>query len=374
MKKADVIIIGAGAIGCSIAYFLGKEGLKTIVVEQDSIGAHASGYAPGILSPLGVASESMGVMLPLTTKSFEMHRELAEQLLAETGIDYYFRQSPLLTLALTHPEAYGLKDTVDALQHQGFSIRWLDGDTVHQIESRISIEAIGAAYNEEAGELDSYRYVLALAQAAEKHGAEIQHGRFLGLKREGTRLTAVQLSSGKITCDCTVLAMGPWTGLASSSLGLSIPVRPQKGQTLRVRASGPPFTTMLAWGSYYNSTTRHDGLIYHGATHEDADFDEEPTTEGRDRLIQSLLTMVPSLAEAELVLQTACLRPLPADGLPVIGEVPAWNGVYLATGHWTKGILLSPVTGRILADLILDGTTSIPIEPLSITRFDSSKS
>jgi len=84
--------------------------------------------------------------------------------------------------------------------------------------------------------------------------------------------------------------------------------------------------------------------------------------------------MVPSLAEAELVLQTACLRPLPADGLPIIGEVPGWNGVYLATGHWKKGILLSPVTGRILADLILDGATSIPIEPLSITRFDSSKS
>ena len=131
---------------------------------------------------------------------------------------------------------------------------------------------------------------------------------------------------------------------------------------------------MLAWDSYYNSTTRHDGLIYHGATHEDADFDEEPTAEGRDRLIHSLLTMVPSLAEAELVLQTACLRPLPADGLPIIGEVPGWNGVYLATGHWTKGILLSPVTGCILAELILDGTTSIPIEPLSITRFDSSKS
>ena len=375
MEKTNVIIIGAGAIGCATAYYLSKEGLKTLVVEQDSIGAHASGYAPGILSPLGVASESMEVMLPLTTKSFEMHKELAEQLLAETGIDYYFRQSPLLTLALTHAEAYGLKDTVDALQHQGFSsIRWLDGDTVRQIESRISIETIGAAYNEEAGELDSYRYVLALAQAAEKHGAEIQHGRFLGLKREGTGLTAVQLSSGEITCDCAVLAMGPWAGLASSSLGFSIPVRPQKGQTLRVRASGPPFTTMLAWDSYYNSTTRHDGLIYHGATHEDADFDEEPTAEGRDRLIHSLLTMVPSLAEAELVLQTACLRPLPADGLPIIGEVPGWNGVYLATGHWTKGILLSPVTGCILAELILDGTTSIPIEPLSITRFDSSKS
>ena len=374
MKKADVTIIGAGAIGCAIAYFLSKEGLKTIVVEQDSIGAHASGYAPGILSPLGVASESMEVILPLTTRSFQIHKELSQQLPAETGIDYYFRQSALLTLAFTNAEAQELNSKVDTLQQQGFNVRWLNGDDVRLIESRISSETIGAIYSEEAGELDSYRYVLALAQAAEKYGAEIRHGQFSGLKRKGTRLTAIQLSSGEIACDCTVLAMGPWTGLASSSLGFPIPIEPQKGQTLRVRASGPPFTTMFAWDSYYNTTTRHDGLIYHGATHEDAGFDEEPTAEGRDRLIHSLVTMVPSLTEAEVVLQTACLRPVAADGLPIIGEVPGWNGVYLATGHWTKGILLSPVTAFIITQLILAGVTSIPINPFSIARFNSFQS
>ena len=374
MKKVDVTIIGAGAIGCAIAYFLSKEGLKTIVVEQDSIGAHASGYAPGILSPLGVASESMEVILPLTTRSFQIHKELSQQLPAETGIDYYFRQSALLTLAFTNEEAQELNSKVDTLQQQGFNVRWLNGDDVRLIESRISSETIGAIYSEEAGELDSYRYVLALAQAAEKYGAEIRHGQFSGLKRKGTRLTAIQLSSGEIACDCTVLAMGPWTGLASSSLGFPIPIEPQKGQTLRVRASGPPFTTMFAWDSYYNSTTRHDGLIYHGATHEDAGFDEEPTVEGRDRLIHSLVTMVPSLIEAEVVLQTACLRPVAADGLPIIGEVPGWNGVYLATGHWTKGILLSPVTALMITQLILAGVTSIPINPFSIARFNSFQS
>jgi len=370
-EKADVTIVGAGAIGCAIAYFLSKEGLKTIVVDQDSIGAHASGYAPGILSPLGIASKSIEVMLPLTTRSLQIHKELSRQLPAETGIDYHFRQSALLKLAFTHAEVLGLKDEVDALRQQGFNIRWLDGDTVRLIENRISSEVIGAACSEEAGELDSYRYVLALAQAAEKYGAEIRYGRFTGLKRKGTKLTAIQLSSGEIACDCTVLAMGPWAGLASSSLGFPIPVGPQKGQTIRVRALGPPFTTMITWDTYYNSTTRHDGLIYHGATHEDAGFDEEPTVEGRDRLIHSLVTMVPSLVEAEVVLQTACLRPLPADGLPIIGEVPGWNDVYLATGHGKKGILLSPVTAHIITELILGGATSIPIEPFSIARFGS---
>jgi glycine oxidase len=168
--------------------------------------------------------------------------------------------------------------------------------------------------------------------------------------------------------------MGPWTGLFSSSLGFPIPIRPQKGQTLRVRASGPHFTNVLAWGSNYSTTTRQDELVYHGATHEDAGFNEEPSVEGRDKLIDNLITLVPSMEEAELILQTACLRPLSADGLPIIGEAPGWNGVYLATGHWTKGILLSPVTGRIITELILKGATSIPIKPFSVTRFSSHRS
>jgi len=368
--KADVTIIGAGAIGCAIAYFLSREGLKVVVVEKDSIGAHASGFAPGILNPLGVAPEYMEIMLPLTIKSFQIHKELSQQLPVEAGIDYHFRQSTLLTLAFTQAEAQEIRDKVKTLRRQGSNIRWLNGDAVHLIESRVSSEAKGAAYSEDAGEIDSYRYVLALAQAAEKYGAEIRSGWFTGLKRKGTKITAIQLSSGEIACDCTVLAMGPWTGMASSLLGVPIPVGPQKGQTLRVRASSEsPFTTMLAWDTHYNTTTRHDGLVYHGATHEDTGFDEEPTTDGRDKLINGLVTMVPPLIEAEIVLQTACLRPLSADGLPIIGEVPSWTGVYMATGHWTKGILLSPVTARIITELIVKGVTSIPVEPFAVNRF-----
>jgi glycine oxidase len=370
-ETADVVIIGAGAIGCSIAYFLSKEKIKTIIVEQDSIGAHASGYAPGILNPQVATPEQLEVMLPLTRKSFAIHKELYAQLLAEIGNDYYFRQSALLTLAFTSEEAQETKNKVEMLQKRGLKIRWLDAAAVRSMDSRISLEITGAAYSEEAAELDSYRYVLTLAQAAEKYGAEIRNGRFTGLKRTGERLIAVQLASGDIACAGAVLAMGPWTGMASSSLGLPIPVGPQKGQTLRVRASGPPFTTIIAWGSNYNTTTRQDGLIYHGATHEDAGFDEAPSAAGRDRLIESLVTVVPSLVEAEIVLQTACLRPLAADGLPVIGEIPGWSGAYLATGHWTKGILLSPVTGQIISDLILRGAASVPIEPFSVARFSS---
>jgi len=315
----------------------------------------------------------MDIMLPLATKSFQLHKELFPQLLEETGVDYYFHQSPYLTMAFTQEEEQKIKASIRMLQQRGVITNWLDGDAVRQIDNRISPEVIGAAYSEDAGELDSYRYVLALAQAAEKYGAEIRNRRFIGLKRQGTKLTGIQLSSGDIACDCAVLAMGPWAGEASSSLGLTIPVKPQRGQNVRVRVSGPPFTTILMSEPNYNTGTREDGLVYHGATWEDVGFDEETSAEGRDDLINSLVTMVPSMVEAEVVLQTACLRPVSADGLPIIGDVPGWDGIYLATGHGPRGILLGSGTGRVIADLILGNTASIPIEPFSISRFNSSR-
>ena len=112
-------------------------------------------FAPGILSTLGVTSESMEVILPLTIRSYQIHKQLYQQLPAETGIDYYFRESALLTLAFTLAEVQELSNKVDTLQKQGFSVWWLNGDDVRLIESRISSDTIVAIYSEETGELDS---------------------------------------------------------------------------------------------------------------------------------------------------------------------------------------------------------------------------
>lgn len=371
---ADVIIVGAGVIGCAIAYFLSKEGVKVVVVEKDSIGSHASGFAPGSLNPMRLAPETMDLMLPLSWESFQIHKVFSQELKEETGIDYHFQQSARLTLAFSETEAEELKSVVDSQQKQGFKVCWLDRDAVLSMENRISPEVIGAAYNEDGAELESYQYVLALAQAAEKYGTEIRHGQVTGLKRNGSKVTAIQLSSGDIACQRAILAMGPWTGLASSWLSFSVPVGPQRGQVLRIRASGPPFPYALYWANHYTTQTRHDGLIHTGTTHEDVGFNDQPTEEGRDSIISGLLTVVSSLAEAELVLQTACLRPLSADGLPIIGEVPGWRGVYLATGHWTKGILYSPITAHIMTELILKGRSSIPLEPFAVARFTGRES
>lgn len=367
---ADIIIVGAGVIGCAIAYFLSKEGMKVVVVEKDGLGDHASGTAPGLLSPLTLAPE--GVIPPLARNSFRMHKVLYQQLKEESGIDYYFRESAHMRLAFTEAEAAELRLRVNLGQKQGFKLlRWLDKDDVRNLESRVSAEVVGAAHCED-GEVESYRFVLALVQAAEKNGAEIRSGQVIGLIRNGARATAVKLSSRSIPCEHIVLAMGPWAGTASSWLSVPVPVRPLRGQAQWIRMPGLPFVYRLSRsGNYLITRTKRDGLTYLGSTHEEAGFDDQPTEEGMDYILRGVLTMVPSLVEAELVRRTACLRPLSADELPIIGKVPGWDNVYLATGHGTEGILLSTVTARIMTDLIVKGHTSISIEPFAPDRFFS---
>jgi glycine/D-amino acid oxidase-like deaminating enzyme len=162
--------------------------------------------------------------------------------------------------------------------------------------------------------------------------------------------------------------MGPWSGETSSWLDVPIKVRPLKGQILRLRAPGPPIRYALGWMGNY-ATTKPDGLVWSGTTEEEAGFNENPSSDARDEIMASLLQVVPSMVDAQLVQQTACLRPLSDDDSLVLGKVPGWDGVYIATGAGRKGILLGPSMGRITADLIAKGASDIPIEAFDPGRF-----
>ena len=368
---SDVVIVGGGIVGISTAYFLAKAGVKSTVIERDSVGSHASGFAYGGLSPTG-DSDSDGQLLPdaqVSSEGMRLHREFATSLQEETGINTEFRERPTLSLAFTDEEAQAAKSHVSALGHvEDWTARWLDSADARAIEPRISEDAVGAVYTEGGADVEPYRFVLALLGAAENMGATIRHGEVTGLKREGSRVTGVVLNNGEVSSDCVVLAAGPWTGEASSWLNVPIKVGPLKGQILRLRAPGAPFRVSIGWNGNY-ATTKPDGLLWTGTTEEEAGFDERPTPEARDQIMASLLKMIPSLEDAQLVQQTACLRPLADDGKLVLGAVPDWDGVYIATGTGRKGILLGPAVGRLMADLITKGATDIPLEQFSPSRF-----
>ena len=368
MISGDVVIVGGGIVGMATAYYLAKGGVPSIVIERDAIASHASGYAYGGLSPLG-GFGIPGPLAEIAQDGMRLHQELAESLVEETGMNVDFRVRPSLALALTDADVQRLQAALPWQQRQaGYGAHWLDPAEARRVEPRISEETIGAVLIDGTADVEPYRLVLALTKAAEEMGATVRHGRVTGLRRDGGRVTGVILERGEVACSAVVLGLGPWSGETSSWIDTPIEVRPLKGQILRLQAPGPPVACSVGWGHNY-ATTKTDGLLWAGTTEEEAGFDEETTPEARDEIGTALVKMLPAMADAQVVYQTACLRPLASDGLLLLGRVPALENVYMATGAARKGIVYGPPMGRAIADLILTGSTKIALDAFNPGRF-----
>ncbi len=351
MKSSDVVIVGGGAVGCATAYFLAKAGAKVTVLEKEKVAYGASGYAMGLLSPL----YGLGIPGPLEGLSLEgflMHRQLAPELLETTGIDYHAHSKDSIYLAFSDGEAEGLKG-IEAYSERvdGVSCRWLDGPAVMAVEPRVSQAVYRGMLVKGTWLLDADLYTQALAQGARAYGAEFRDDAAVGLKRLAKGAT-VQTGGGDINADAVVLAMGPWTGEVEGWLGVPVPVSPLKGQILRMVVEGPPMECSIHYNSNYVGP-KADGLVWVGTTEERVGFDNAPTEEARSAILREVGTFFPPVTSGRVVRQTACLRPVAPDGLPVIGQAPGWDGVYLSTGAGRKGIILSPSMGKLTADMVL---------------------
>ena len=202
---------------------------------------------------------------------------------------------------------------------------------------------------------------------AELKGASILHREVTGLITNGSTITGVKTASGDVHCDAVVVAAGTWSRAFTPWLGFPVPVRPMKGERLLLNYPGEPLPVLISSPRRGHMISRTDGLTSVGSTggrdYDQRDlfageeFDRQPTESARLELLQRAIDVLPDLERAELVQQLAGSRPLSPDSKPIIGPVPGREGVFLATGHTTKGIHLGPVTGRIIADYICRGST-----------------
>ena len=364
----DVVIIGGGAAGCATAYYLGLAGIRSTIIEGDAVASQASGYAAGLLNPLQ-GSDIPGLLGPLAVESFKMHRSLAEELPAATGIDYESRIVTQVKMAMDESEIPGLEETFKIFAAApGFEAQRLDSAELHSLEPRLGPSVISGVYTKGNVGLDSYKYTMALAAGAEKLGATVRSGIVRSLERSGGRVTKVLLEDGEISCGTVVLAMGPWSRMAEPWLEAYIPVDPLKGEILRVEPPGPPLAHDFSGGgsSLY---PKPDGLVWCGTTEEWRGFDRQPLDSTRKTLLERAARLMPDLAQARLTLHTACLRPVTPDWLPIIGKMPGYDNVVLATGAGKKGIMLSPGFGKAVADIISNGETQMPVSDFNPGRF-----
>jgi len=361
----DVVIVGGGAAGCAVAYYLGQAGIKATLIEREGIGMQASGYSAGGVNPLHGLVASMR---PLAMASFMLHLALWDELQQSTGRDCQGRIISTVKVALSEADVPTLQEELDIFAvTPGFSAHWLDRAALRTLEPRLTPDVMQGVYLYGNGVVDSHLFTVSLAEAAQRYGATIRIGTVRGLQQSHGRVTGVQLDDGVLACDTVVLAMGPWAQEAEAWLSLSIPVRPLKGEILRMELPGPGL--MHDFASPDVLLFSRGRQVWCGATEEWCGFDKAPSATARDALLSRAIQLLPTMANATLVQHTACLRPVAPDWLPIVGPAPGWDNVYLATGGEKKGILLSPGIGKAIADLLTTGSTPLDITPCTPQRF-----
>ncbi len=370
MKRVtEVAIVGGGAAGCSVAYHLAKAGIKSTIIEREGIASQASGFSAGGLNPLQGAGIP-GPLGPFAMESFLMHLEMFGELQSGTGISYDGRIISLVKVAFDEAGLPELQDTFDIFTgaDDAFEAQLLEPKDVMEWDLRVAPDVIRGVHARGNAALDSYKYTLALVQAGEKLGVTVRSGTVRGLERTNGRVTGVLLGEGVLSCDAVVVAMGPWSREAEAWLDTTIPVDPLKGEILRVELPDRRLSPDLsgAAGSFH---PKPDGQVFCGSTEAWQGFDREPSDAARQNITTDSVRLMPDMAQARLILHTACLRPVTADWLPIIGLAPGHENVYLATGAGKKGVLLSPGIGKAVADLISHGETPLSIGPFDPQRF-----
>lgn len=362
----DVVVVGAGLAGLATAFFLSNAGASVVVVEREAIGCGASGAAAGILSPFAEV-QGPPPLDDLAREGLRLHRTMAPLLQAETGVDLRLAPLTLLIPAFDEAEVTALRVRADRAR-PGERLTWLDGGAARTLEPRLTPRVLGALCVADEARVDSYRLTLALARAAERHGAVIRYGRVVGLLERGDRVTGVRLARDRIPAGCVVLAAGPWVGLMSRWVPSPIPVTPLRGQLLHLRLPDPQLRCGVMYRGNY-ALSKDDGLTIVGTTEEAAGFRARGTRRGRQAILRAVLPLLPSLGDAALVAHTACLRPLCADGLPLLGPVPGRDGLYIAAGYGRRGVLLSLVTGQVMARMVLEGHADPAVTMFAPDRF-----
>ena len=369
-QVADVVIVGGGAAGCAAAYYLAEQGIRATIIEREGVASQASGYNAGGLNPL----EGHGWPEPLQSmalQSFALHKELWGKLPSDTGIEYQGRITSILKVALGEEELADLRETLETFNNapeSGFSAEWLEREDVLALEPRLTPEVIAGVRAVGNGALDGLEFTQALAAAAEGRGARVVTGSAVGFRLGNGKVESVVTNDGEIACGAVLIAAGPWCRTAEQWLDIAIPVDPLKGQIIRVRPDGPGLDYELIGGgsSMYAKT---DGLIWCGSTEEEVGFDLSLTEEARDSIMGMATRLMPALSGAEQVMHTACLRPVTPDWLPIVGQAPGWDNVYICTGGQKKGILLGPAMGKGIAEIVALGSTEISLEGCDPGRF-----
>jgi glycine/D-amino acid oxidase-like deaminating enzyme len=360
----QVVICGGGVIGAAVACFLSRRGVAATVVERTGLACAASGKSGGFLALDWCDGTPLEA---LARRSFALHAELAAELPSDIG---YRRLT-----------TYGGVATETTLQRRG-------GEPRPWLSERVALgRRLGTP--ETTAQVHPQGLTAALMRAAEARGAKHRTSRVVGIARAGGRTAGVVVDGETLPAEAIVIAMGPWSILATEWLPLP-PVYGLKGHSIvfetgtKIPAEALFLEYRAADGSTHSPEIfpRPDGTTWCCAMSSDAPLPIDPAEVAPDpgamqRLEALCRSLSPALADAPIVARQACFHPVTEDGLPLIGAIPGLDGAYVATAHSVWGILNAPATGEAMAELIVDGEAEhvdlAPFAPGRLRPFDASR-
>jgi glycine oxidase len=366
--RPDVVVVGAGVMGCAVALRLCQRGASVTVIERGIPGAEASSAAAGILGPQW-ESEGPGALLELGLRSRALYPEFAAELHALSGIDIGLSQSGLLELAFSDADAEALADRRSWQQGRGLRAELLSPAELRGREPRLGPGVVAGLALQDEGHVHARALARALSQAAAVAGARFVQGRYVQRVRvQGGRAVGVELDGEDLSAGVVVLCAGSWSSLVEGG-GVPAPlVRPARGQMVAIETRPPLFRHVLVSHHRGYLVPRSDGVVLAGSTLEMVGFRKEVTVAGLHDILSLARALVPDLAQAPVVDSWSNFRPLTPDGLPIIGRTGI-DGLLVATGHHRYGILLTPITAQLIAELVATGTPSADLSAFDAGRF-----
>ena len=378
---SDVVVIGGGVIGTSIAYHLARRKVRVTLIEKGDLAAGSSGACDGLVL---LQSKRPGIHLRLALESKTHFETLRDRL--PYPIEYHGCGGMVL---IESPEEFDvMRRYIRDQQASGLDVALLVAAATRELEPELSEAVIGAAYSPMDGQVNPLALTHGLALGARQFGATIRtHTSVTGIEIEGNRIRGVVTRREKISTACVVNAAGAYAPRIGEMAGVAVPIRPRRGQILVTEPTAPLIHHCMISARYiaakYNPDLARDagdgismeqtesGNLLLGSTREFVDFDRRNTPEGLHGIARKTARILPGLTRLNIIRAFAGLRPYTPDGLPIMGAVDGLDGFFIAAGHEGDGIALSPITGALMAQLIVDGKTELPLEAFRLERFEA---
>jgi len=353
---SEVLIIGGGVIGLSVAREMHKQGAKRITIIDKSVcGEESSWAAAGMLGPQAEADEG-GLFFDLCSASRDFFPDLAAELLDETGIDIELDRTGTLYLAFTNDDIVEVHERFRWQRKAGLAVEHLSPEEARRTEPFISPDVRGALFFPQDWQVDNRKFLFALKRYAEINGIEVRENtKVERLTVEDGRVTGAETHEERFLADETILATGAWTSLIKlGHAEMPVKVEPVRGQIVAFQTAKRLFNHVIYTRRGY-IVPRADGRILAGSTTEFVGLEKDTTDAAAASLQEIAAEIAPSIASLALADHWSGLRPFAADGLPVLGSIAGIDGLTIATAHYRNGILLAPLTAKIVAGRLIDG-------------------